>query len=265
VLHISSNIPLFDVNVFVLSRYVAVHRTYQQVVGGVRVFGGSFKMTLSTTGKTMEVLNTHGTPLTEAALNEDFNGIDVAKALRATPEDRAIRLSLKTYLASSRIIDANEDLELDNIELSPSQPVELVWYTLGSDVKLAYHTRGTVATEKVVSFYAFVDVETNNVLKLVQLNDEEHLMDDSIISVPAGVDFSSSSSDEQRALKDSSLSVSAISPSPFSSPISDAEIYCYDQYLKDFNDGKSNYLYFVILFFLLFIFVLYFKYRRSRR
>ena len=44
-------------------------------------------------------------------IHEDFIGIDVAKALRATPEDRAIRLSLKTYLASSRIIDAKEELK----------------------------------------------------------------------------------------------------------------------------------------------------------
>jgi hypothetical protein len=65
-------------------------------------------------------------------IHEDFIGIDVAKALRATPEDRAVRLSLKTYLASSRIIDAKEELKyLLNCH---RWPVELVWYILG-DVK----------------------------------------------------------------------------------------------------------------------------------
>lgn len=208
----------------------------------MRVFGGEFKVTLSAaTASQRVVLNAHGTPLTAESLDMNFNDIDVAHALQAAHVSSDIRRSIQTYVVSSRVaIEDTAVVDADDVELSATHPVELVWYPLhthshthagqSTEVALAHYVKGTVTTAggNFVSFYAFVEVGTESVLKLVQLNDDEHL---------SGVATSTGAAPDSIKGEGTSLTSSAVPPSPFASPISDASIYCYDQYMKDYNDG----------------------------
>lgn len=195
-------------------------------------------MTLSAASQNLEVLNTHGASLTEAALNANFNELDVAGALGTAPSLEDIRFTLLLHLSST----VRGKLYVNDIELPSSRPVELVWYPHGSDeVALAYHVRGVVRIDEFISFYAFVEVGTGRVLSLVQLNDDEHLRDTPASSPASTSQALSQGVKRPRVLSESGGAVSISSvPSPFFSPISGVEIYCYDQYLKDFNDGENR-------------------------
>lgn len=242
------------------SKLNAVYQTYQQRLGGVRVFGGDFKVTLSAAATNqLVVLNAHGSPLTEDALDANFNDIDVSRVLQTAmpPMSSDIRRTIQTYLTTSRVnVEETDAVDVGDIELSATKPVELVWYPMHSttttststsevsaEVSLAYYVKGSVTTtDRFVSFYAFVDVNSGKVLNLVQLNDEEHLdltdKTSSSSGAAAAAADTYSTSKSMKSDSESDKSVSAVPPSPFASPISDASIYCYDQYLKDYNDGE---------------------------
>jgi hypothetical protein len=185
------------------------------------VYGGDFKVTLSAaSAAALEVLNIHGAPLTEAVLDASFNHIDVTHAIQTAPAHNHIRASIQDHLSISSAME----VDISEIELSLAQAIELVWYQSSSDVSLAHFVKGAVTTENFVSFYAFVEVGSGKVLNLVQLNDDEHLSDVTTAAMSSQVSHT--------------VTFAAVPPSPFASPISDASIYCYDQYAKDFNDGE---------------------------
>jgi hypothetical protein len=83
-------------------------------------------------------------------------------------------------------------------------PVELVWHLSGMSeskqgtVSLAYYVNGMI-DHPFLSFDAFIDAKTGAVIDFIHKSGE-------------------------------------IATSPFASPINDAELFAYDQYLKDYND-----------------------------
>ena len=200
-----------------------MHRTYEQRIGGVRVFGGEFKLTLSSSKAAsgiseISVLNAHGSPVGDGLLDTNFNGIDVTLFLQRDPKNGDVRRSIFNYFAAAQgdaPAIAPSDIELSNVH-----PVELIWYPGSKAVSLAYYIKGNIARESLIRFYAFIDADSMKVLKLVTMNEDGH-----VSKVKAS----------QPAVE-----VTSTSSSPFSSPITDADIYCYDQYAKDFNDGTTT-------------------------
>lgn len=100
-----------------------------------------------------------------------------------------------------------------NVKVTPLGAVEKVWHMsqMGAGkqgvISLAYYVNGVTESGSFMAFDAFVEVGSLDVLHVI-------------------------------------VKTSQVEPSPFSSPIDDADIFVYDQYLKDYNDDKNdNYYY----------------------
>ena len=167
-----------------------VSQTYQQRVGGVRVYGGDFKLTLSLANQQHpQVLNTHGSPLTEPSLDTTFNGIDVAQYLSATPPDATKSASsVHTYLSQTSRLYRTQyaTLDVQEVAISTLHSAELVWSvpsaSPGGIAQLVYYIQGSVSSSSSLTtsvtfppmrFYAFLCTHSHAVLQLVSLIDQE--------------------------------------------------------------------------------------------
>lgn len=208
-----------------------IHHTYHQYVAGVRFFGGSFKVILSQDESgTSRVLSVHGMPLTEASLTTNYGD---AASLRDAQGVSNQQIEFGSILSQYMISIQSQyirPVNMDDFEFSHSPP-ELVWYLPSSsspekvDAVLSYFVRGIAKlNHEHKPFYAFVSFDTKEVVSFVQMNDDDFF----------------SATHEKSFNEKSSVATSPSSSSPFSSPINDANIYCYDQFAKDFNDDEED-------------------------
>mmetsp|Transcript_25457 Transcript_25457/g.42907 ORF Transcript_25457/g.42907 Transcript_25457/m.42907 type:complete len:906 (+) Transcript_25457:32-2749(+) len=143
------------------------------------------------------VIHAHGLPLTPAS-SRFLGRYDVAAQKAAQIDEKALEVAIEKYIT--------ENLPSYHMEQNARavSPPELVWHMSGmsqskqGDVSLVYYVNGMIA-HPFLSFDAFVDVNTGEVIDFIHKDGE-------------------------------------IATSPFSSPIDDADIFVYDQYLKDYND-----------------------------
>ena len=143
------------------------------------------------------VIHAHGLPMTPASA-WSIERYDIAEIKNRPIDEKGMLHSIEEYIES-------HFLEYQTNQ-SPRayRPVELVWHMSGMSqakqghVSLAYYVDGAI-DHPFFSFDAFIDVESGKVIDFIHKRGD-------------------------------------IAPSPFSSPIDDAEIYAYDQYKKDYND-----------------------------
>ena len=172
-------------------------KKYDQYIGGVRVFGGDFRVTVGSHGG---VLHVHGKPL---ELDMDLSTYSIDTIRHHATNEETILNSVKSHLTSRPYAH----LSISEVRLT--SPMELVWDAIRGSPSLAYHVTGvalvsgptTTATASVTAivFDAFVNPITGEVQWFIDKS-------------------------------------GAVVESPFASPIDDAAIYVHDQYLKDYND-----------------------------
>jgi len=208
-------------------------RKYRQSISSVRVFGGDFHMTVGLHGG---VLDAHGLPLQLSG--DELNSFRVEEVLN-TPVDVD-----KVYRAIEQHVSLRQSLDI-KLSGSRSAPVELVWHmskmSVGKqgEVSLAYYVNG-VAEESMLTFDAFVDAKSYEVLQFIDKSGQFKRKENKFLpqnvrqNVPQNVPPVSTS------VSKSSSRELLNSESPFVSPISDASVFVYDQYLKDYNDDKND-------------------------
>jgi Zn-dependent metalloprotease len=149
-----------------------------------------------TTG-THGVIHAHGLPLTPTS-SRLLGRYDIPAVQAALVDEKALLLSVE------KLIEERYPSYHTQQSARASEPVELVWHMSGmskskqGDVSLAYYVNGMIA-HPFLSFDAFIDVNTGKVIDFIHKNGE-------------------------------------IATSPFASPIDDADLFAYDQFLKDYND-----------------------------
>ena len=143
------------------------------------------------------VIHTHGLPLTPVSART-LGRYDLSAIESRPVDEEALLLTLEKHIESRYPTYHTHESP------SSAEPVELVWHLGGMSegkqgkVSLAYYVNGKI-DHPFLSFDAFVDAKTGEVIDFIHKSGE-------------------------------------IATSPFASPIDDADLFAYDQFLKDYND-----------------------------
>lgn len=165
------------------------YRRYGQTIKGIRVFGGEFVVVSGAHGG---VLHVHGQPLLledtselkwDALMSEKF---ELNTLLEPVTEHLA--KFYEGHIGGINLITSVERVVHNSLMVAARQGISRLAYYINGQVRIASST--------ILSFDAFIDVETGKLLEFLDKSTEV---------------------------------------SPFKSPIPDP-VYVYDQYLKDFND-----------------------------
>jgi hypothetical protein len=181
------------------------YERYDQYVHGIRVFGGEYQVVVGNLGG---VLHAHGLPMIPTKSKDEYH-LDL---IHNKINEVQILNSIENYCMKRFKKD---------VKLVVSSPIEHVWHMSLVTVakqgleKVAYYVNGRSESMPFIAFDAFVDIKTGEVLEFIDKSGEIT---------------------EQRELH--------IEVSPFESPLTDTNLYVYDQYLKDFNDDKNDYYYY---------------------
>ena len=143
------------------------------------------------------VIHAHGLPLTPTSAR-GLHRYDIPTVLEKPVDEDTMLTSVEKYI--------EKHFPEYHTRQSPRtvEPVEVVWHFSGmarskqGTVSLTYYINGIIENP-FFTFDAFIDVNTGAVIDFIHKNGEA-------------------------------------ATSPFASPISDADIYAYDQFLKDYND-----------------------------
>lgn len=185
------------------------YQKYDQYVHGVRVFGGEYQLTI---GRHGGVMSAHGLPL--SAKSRDHYNFD--KIHSKINENELLSI------VENHVI---KNLDMD-VKLMTNIEIEQVWYMSQVHVAkqgqefLAYYINGRSKTGPHISFDAFIDINTMQVLYFLETSDQ--------LSEQKNVETAF----DHRELQ--------LQISPFAAPINDTDIFVYDQYLKDFNDDEVD-------------------------
>jgi Zn-dependent metalloprotease len=143
------------------------------------------------------VIHAHGLPLTPVSARA-LGRYDLASIQARPVDEKSLLVTIEKHLGERYPTYQTSQSP------HPTQAVELVWHLSGMSqskqgkVSLAYYVNGMI-DHPFLSFDAFIDVQTGEVIDFIHKNGE-------------------------------------IATSPFASPINDAELFAYDQFLKDYND-----------------------------
>ena len=105
-------------------------RTYNQMIDGVKVFGGEFRMTVGAHGG---VVNAHGLPLRSSSQRE-YTSVEKEDIL-ARPLDESLQQALFSSVESHVLLSRGLRMTVEGLVPDPasssgaSRPIELVWYS----------------------------------------------------------------------------------------------------------------------------------------
>jgi hypothetical protein len=128
-----------------------------------------------------------------------LNDVDLASSGLETIRQKPVDMSAVMQSVQQHMTSRRQ---LSVSDVHSVGPVELVWHSSRGSPALAWMVSGTAKTDSAstsIVFDAFVNAQTNEVVRFVDKS-------------------------------------GAVDESPFASPIDDAAIFVYDQYLKDYND-----------------------------